>query len=152
MTHKIFTSNDRAIEEHDADPMRRPYKTHRERMLFDFNTVASSQLRGSIAVWNGEEGNDKPITAVVNGGRWVARCECGGQENVEPTDPIFFCHECGNKDVGGKSRPVIFPSESKRNQIEKDLLQIPVDYLAMERFMPPSQKSAAFTRRNWEGE
>lgn len=150
MTHKIFTSNDRAMEEHDADPIRRPYKTHRERMLFDFNTVAAPMLRGSIAIWNGEEGSDEPVNAIVNGGRWVARCECGAQENVEPTDPIFFCHECGNKCVGGKSRPVIFPKDMEK--IEKKLMKIPVDYLAMERFMPPSQKSAAFTRRNWEAE
>lgn len=152
MTHKIFTSNDRALEEHKNDPLRIPYKTHRERLQFDFNQIASPAFRGKIPVWNGEEGTDHPVKALVNGGRWVARCECGGQENVEPDDPIFFCHECGNKISGGKSRPVDFPPPGRRKQIEENLMNIPVNYEAMEKMLTPSQKSAAFTRRDWEGE
>lgn len=152
MTHKIFTSNDRAMEEHEIDPIRNPYRNHRERLLFDFNKIAVGAFKGKIAVWHGEEGNDFPVKAIVNGGRWVARCECGGQENVEPDDPIFFCHECGNHVSGGKSRPVAFPPPGLRKKIESDLMKKPVDYVAMEKFMTPSQKSAAFTRRDWEGE
>lgn len=40
--------------------------------------------------------------------RWVATCECGGQEVVDPDDPGFFCWSCGNATNKGFPRRVEF--------------------------------------------
>lgn len=55
-----------------------------------------------------ERGHDF-VQAYVNHGRWVADCECGGAEIVDPARPTFFCVSCGNAGHGGQSRAVEFP-------------------------------------------
>ena len=123
MTHKIFNADDKAIEEASLDP-RATFKNHRERMLFDWNTLTTPILRvRRIPVWNGQEGTENPVTAFVEAGRWLAVCDCGGWEYVTVNDPIFFCHECGNKSTDGKSRPVIFPSQRRITMIENALMK-----------------------------
>jgi len=74
-----------------------------------------------IGGWNGEVARKRPIYAIVNTGRWIAECECGGAEIVEPDDPIFFCFSCGNSCVKGAVRPVVFPEN--REEIEHLLLK-----------------------------
>jgi len=66
----------------------------------------------------------RPVVARVNHGRWVAHCECGGAEIVDPKDPVFMCLSCANSDhqVGGRFRlrPISFPID--RSDIEEALL------------------------------
>jgi hypothetical protein len=69
------------------------------------------QIREAMQIpgWTGNIRSDaKPAKAAVDGGRWLAQCECGNYEVVTPTDPIMFCHQCGNKDFGHDARPVEF--------------------------------------------
>jgi len=68
-----------------------------------------------------------PVLAVVNYGRWIAQCECGGAEYVALSDPVFFCCSCGNASVDGKLRMVIFPSIEEIQQIEAEILKVEID-------------------------
>jgi hypothetical protein len=68
------------------------------------------------------EATGTPVLAEVNHGRWIAHCECGGAEVVDPDDPVFFCLSCLNADNGRGLRPVEFPSEKERLQIAEVLL------------------------------
>jgi len=54
-----------------------------------------------------------PVHARIDYGRWIADCECGGAEAVDPSTPIFFCASCGNQKNNGRARPVLFPSDWK---------------------------------------
>lgn len=56
--------------------------------------------------------NGKPVKAWIEHNRWVATCECGGQEVVDPTDPVFFCWGCGNALNHGQPRPVDFDRDA----------------------------------------
>ncbi len=67
----------------------------------------------------------KKAYAELNYGQWIARCECGGAEAVDPGEPIFFCHSCGNYANKGKLRPVVFPDD--RKEIEKEVMRRPVE-------------------------
>ena len=53
----------------------------------------------------------EPVTAWVNNNRWIARCECGGPETVDPLEPIFFCFSCLNEFDGFRLRPIEFPAD-----------------------------------------
>lgn len=70
---------------------------------------------------------NNPVKARINQGRWIADCECGGAEYVDPDEPIFFCLSCGNKASGGRPREVIFPVN--REEIEKEVMSRKVRYL-----------------------
>lgn len=69
-----------------------------------------------------------PVVAMIDTGRWGAKCECGGAEYVEPDDvnPVFWCFTCGNVGVGGKLRPVQFPSAQEIKDIELLLIARPI--------------------------
>lgn len=62
----------------------------------------------------------KNVEAIVDFGRWIAKCECGGAEIVDPDTPEFFCYSCGNVDNKGRTRPVVFPKEF--SEIESELI------------------------------
>lgn len=66
-----------------------------------------------------------PVRARIWQGQWIADCECGGAEFVEPTEPIFFCFSCGNRVNHNFVRSVDFPIE--RVEIEAAILARPVD-------------------------
>lgn len=68
----------------------------------------------------------KAVKAEINAGRWIANCECGGAEAVDPEEPIFYCFACGNAANQGKPRPVVFPENT--DEIEVLLLQRPVTF------------------------
>ena len=69
-----------------------------------------------------------PILARVDFGRWIADCpECGGAEYVDPQEAIFYCFNCGNRPNSGHARPVVFPPEDERQEIERLLLARGVD-------------------------
>lgn len=71
-----------------------------------------------------------PVYARIWQGQWIADCECNGACFVDPDEPIFFCFTCGNRANGQQPRPVIFPPEDERKEIERLLLERPVDDLA----------------------
>lgn len=71
-----------------------------------------------------------PVTARIWQGQWIADCECNGACFVDPDEPIFFCFTCGNRANGQKPRPVIFPPEAERKEIERLLLERPVNDIA----------------------
>ena len=82
--------------------------------------------RGVIKkAYSGKKAEDAAVYARIDFGRWLADCECGGAEYVDPEDdtPLFFCFSCGNEDHKGHARPVIFPDSDEREQIESALLQ-----------------------------
>ena len=57
--------------------------------------------------------------------RWIADCpDCrGGAEYVWLGTPLLFCASCGNREIGGRWRPVRIPAE--RAEIERLLLARP---------------------------
>lgn len=71
-----------------------------------------------------------PVAARIWQGQWIADCECMSASFVDPDEPLFFCFGCGNRMNAGKPRPVLFPPESERREIERLLLERPVDDLA----------------------
>lgn len=60
------------------------------------------------------------MQAFVDFGRWMARCDCGQHNYVDPDEPVFFCARCGNGN-SGLARPVIFPIDHE--MIEAILLE-----------------------------
>jgi hypothetical protein len=71
-----------------------------------------------------------PVSARIWQGQWIADCECRSASFVDPDEPVFFCFGCGNRANGQKPRPVIFPPEAERKEIERLLLERPVDDMA----------------------
>jgi len=64
--------------------------------------------------------------AIVNGGRWIARCPadgCWGGEYVDPHIPLFFCCSCCNSQFGMQVLKVGFPENWE--EIERTLLRRP---------------------------
>lgn len=67
------------------------------------------------------------VIARIEQGQWIADCECSGASFVDPDEPIFFCFSCGNRADNGVLREVIFPPFLERLEIERLLLERPVD-------------------------
>jgi len=63
------------------------------------------------------------VCARIDYGRWIADCECGGAEYVDPQEPIFICMNCGNKAISGRARTVVFPENIK--EIEENTMNEP---------------------------
>lgn len=68
-----------------------------------------------------------PVCGFIENGQWIARCECGGCEFVDPDEPVFFCFSCCNRAYNGMIRNVKFPDYETRQEIERLLLLRPVD-------------------------
>lgn len=85
--------------------------------------------RRKAMLYTGKLTNKMPVKARIDFGRWIADCECGGAEYVDPDDPVFYCQSCGNLSVEGKLRKVVFPQAEERAQIEKAVLERPVQVL-----------------------
>lgn len=66
---------------------------------------------------------DRPVSAYVNAGRWLAKCECGGCEYVDLEQLVFMCCNCWNAEVGHRWRPIVIPKQ--RVAIERLLLKRP---------------------------
>jgi hypothetical protein len=79
----------------------------------------------SRSTWNGKTCGVS-VKARIDFGRWIADCECGGAEYVDPEEPLFFCASCLNAQYGGAARPVVFPSNTERREIEKLIEDRPV--------------------------
>jgi hypothetical protein len=76
------------------------------------------------------EPKGSPVRARIWQGQWIADCECKSASFVDPDEEVFFCFGCGNRAHGQKPRPVIFPPALERLEIERLLLERPVDDLA----------------------
>ena len=74
--------------------------------------------------WSSMVNYDHPVYARIDSGRWIADCECGGAEYVDPDEPIFYCLSCGNSKYKSCARNVIFPGQ--RIDIERIILERPV--------------------------
>jgi len=68
-----------------------------------------------------------PVYARIWQGQWIADCSCNGAQFVDPSEPIFFCFNCLNRANAGRPRPVVFPLPEERAEIERMLLERPVD-------------------------
>lgn len=101
---KIFSGNDKSKE--------LGFKNFREMM------TGLAARRGFAP---GAEMGGENVFARVDFGRWIADCECGSANYVEPSDPVYFCATCGNAASGGKLRGVTFPEN--RLDIERELLE-----------------------------
>lgn len=71
--------------------------------------------------WNGKA-NDKTVTARVDFGRWLADCQCGAAQYVEPEQP-FYCAECGMAWNDNLACQVIFPGI--KQEVEEELMERP---------------------------
>lgn len=83
-----------------------------------------------VIIMEGGAPGGTPVQARIWQGQWIADCECGGASFVDPDEPIFFCFSCGNRRAGGNCRAVIFPDKDTRAEIERLLLDRPVDDMA----------------------
>lgn len=66
---------------------------------------------------------DAPIQAIVQRGRWTARCECGGGEFVDLTTLVTMCCSCWNLTYEHQFRRVVMPEN--RVEIEQALARRP---------------------------
>lgn len=113
---KIITAKDYA--------MREGAKTISQRIK---NISKKMEAKGVLDTpFDDSEVCGKAVDAEINWGQWIARCECGGAEAVDPDEPIFYCFSCGNYENKGKPRPVVFPDKKERAKIEKLVLERPV--------------------------
>lgn len=102
--------------------------------IYDANDLAQSQgindglerikqisKTHGLPSWNGKVREKEIVVARVERGRWIADCpNCGGAEWAADGVP-FFCFSCGNSDIDGDARTVVFPSN--RREIEVALLE-----------------------------
>ena len=95
-------------------------RTERHRAKFIRTHPLAAQRIGKAAAV-------EPVYARVDFGRWIADCECGGAEYVDPDYPWYFCNSCGNSGCNGQLRPIIIPEAAEREAIEKTLNKRPVD-------------------------
>ena len=71
------------------------------------NRVVSEALRTAMT----EPPEGTPLRAWVENNRWIARCECGGQETIDPEWPYFYCFSCRNGLNRHRLRPLELPTD-----------------------------------------
>lgn len=70
----------------------------------------------------------KPLPAVIWQGQWIVRTDCCNSASfVDPDEPMFVCFSCANRANDNRPRPVQFPPEAERKEIERLLLERPVE-------------------------
>lgn len=110
--NRIITSKDYSVDE-GADG------THRGRIL---KRQQDKHRKGiTVQVKGLDNPRGRAVLAEINQGAWIAQCECGGAEFVDPDDAIFFCWSCANRENGFFVRPVTFPANVK--EIEDAILE-----------------------------
>ena len=109
MKHKIYDLTDKAKDEGFATPE----DYHR-------GMVSKWKAENKLFAWGGHETSGSPVYAIVDRGRWLAKCECGAYDWVAP-DHKFWCFVCGNIATKGRARPVVFPED--KAEIEAELLR-----------------------------
>jgi hypothetical protein len=98
----VKTAKDKAIEE--------KFKSVTERIMVLATRYNHNYVNDRVA--------GIPVYARIDYGRWIADCECGGAEYVDPETPLFFCMSCGNKGTSGRARKVEFPKDRIKIEIE----------------------------------
>lgn len=74
-----------------------------------------------------KEPTGNPVKPRIWQSQWIADCDvCNTAMFVDPDEPIFFCFGCGNRLNGNRPRPVDFPPEAERKEIERLLLERPM--------------------------
>lgn len=91
--------------------------------------LSALRKKNILLICNYENVQGRVVYARIELGQWCANCECGGVEFVDPNDPIFFCLSCGNRVDAGNLRPVLFPDPGMQAEIERLVLERPVDDL-----------------------
>lgn len=127
MTHAIVDGADLAIRDKIKDE--RGNYSHKKWILELSNRQAATgrldtKFTGKV------DHEAKAVEAYIGSGKWSAMCPvCGpaATEYVNPVDAVFYCFNCGNREVGGAGRHVIFPDDQTRIQIETLLLERPMD-------------------------
>jgi hypothetical protein len=76
----------------------------------DFHRAALAKIGKELLVERSPSVNIRGVNAFVNHGRWIAQCECGGAEVVDPEDPFFLCLSCLNAEFKERMRLVRFPA------------------------------------------
>lgn len=72
-----------------------------------------------------------PLPAVIWQGQWIVRTDCCNSASfVDPEEPIFICFSCANRANDNRPRPVLFPPEAERKEIERLILERPVEDMA----------------------
>lgn len=70
--------------------------------------------------------SSQAVAVYVNEARWVVDCpDCGGAQIASRADRRFMCNECANIAIGGLWRPVVWPSSTVEQGIEKALAPRP---------------------------
>lgn len=111
---RIITAKDYAIQD-NCKTVREHIEKIMSKMGKRYDTPFNGQPKG------------KPVAAEINFGRWIANCpDCSGAEDVDPSEPIFYCFSCGNFSNNGRPRSVIFPPPKERKAIEAEILKRPV--------------------------
>lgn len=73
----------------------------------------------------------EPFQAVIWQGQWIVRTECCNSASfVDPDEPIMYCFTCANRANGFRPRPVTFPPTAERLEIERLILERPVNDVA----------------------
>lgn len=91
--------------------------------------LSALRRKNILLVCDYERVTGRVVYARIELGQWCANCECGGVEFVDHEDPIFYCMSCGNRADSGALRPVLFPEPAVRVEIERLVLERPVDDL-----------------------
>lgn len=121
-----------AARGHEVEPVMfaeahlRAMKRSVARQMRDVGIVAAEKLDLLDAVL-GDPADpvDAPVVAYVNGGRWIADCECGGAEVVDAVSRLFMCASCFNVAHGHRWRLVEIPNERTLTVLERVLLERP---------------------------
>ena len=108
-----------------------------------FQETISRHLRRHRLPVSLDTADTEPLTAFVNAGRWIVKCECGGAEEAWE-EKLFFCFSCLNNGHGHKLRPVEFPEQ--RAEIEALLARRPL----MNRNWNPGETVKDLKRENKE--
>lgn len=116
--NRIITAKDYSLR-WGADGTVRGFIRRWQEKLHKEKNVAVT-VRGLDAEPQGE-----PVQAFIHQGQWLAACECGGHEFVNPQEPVFFCWGCTNRRHNNTLRPVEFPV--RWAEIEQAVLARPVN-------------------------
>lgn len=90
--------------------------------LYEIQTISRALRRVGLSPPQGII-LEEPVYAIVNHGRWTARCECGGAEYVWE-ERKFMCQSCFNAKHKHQYRRVVMPKQ--RKDIERLLESRPV--------------------------
>lgn len=106
-----------------AEGVLRRTKSAIEAQLRDVGWVPTEKLAVlNITLGDPAKPAKAPVKAVVDASRWIAHCECGGAEHIDPQTRLFMCGACFNAAQKHRWRMVVVPNERTVQAIEKILM------------------------------